>query len=417
MLATRSTAGRLDIDPHHKKLGPGAWDALIDELSKVSTSLPWGLSPGGSEGRMTPDALATVHPAIIENPISPFLRLLQQFISSPPVRTIRARTVRPLDVSRAADLRTLRSLSRRPLELAGLRGLELEEFSFNARTLIDQPDNASTLDHPITRYVAFLLRKICVRLHSTARTLRLPPGHGVPDAAAQAYAHQLADCVDRALHELQNVQKARAFRDIQPEALSDSTLQALPDHPLYLAIHRTGRRLAEPGLAYAPGQDVVSALKHSYDLFELAVLYRLVAALGNTLGPSWRPLSSASVRRYPHEDRPSDRSSWSWVGPDDEAVELVYQALFNAATSSASANGFASISGQYVPDFTIIYRRKDRSVSWIILDAKYRSGRQSIHDGLGDIHRYRDALRLSQRQADAAYIVVAAGKAPGGGVV
>jgi hypothetical protein len=89
-------------------------------------------------------------------------------------------------------------------------------------------------------------------------------------------------------------------------------------------------------------------------------------------------------------------------------VELVYQALFNAATSSASANGFASISGQYVPDFTIIYRRKDRSVSWIILDAKYRSGRQSIHDGLGDIHRYRDALRLSQRQADAAYIVVPA---------
>jgi hypothetical protein len=182
----------------------------------------------------------------------------------------------------------------------------------------------------------------------------------------------------------------------------------LPDHPLYLAIHRVGRRLAEPGLAYALGQSVVSALKHSYDLFELAVLYRLVAALGDALGPGWRPVSNSALRRHPHEDRPSDGSNWSRTGPRDESVELVYQALFNAAASSTSPDGFASISGQYVPDFVIIYRRKESPVSWIILDAKYRSSRKSIHDGLGDIHRYRDALRLSQHPAGAAYIIVPA---------
>jgi hypothetical protein len=399
---------QLDIDPHGKKLGPGVWDSLIEELSRISTSLPWGLSPGGAEGRMMPDALATVHPAIIENLLRPFLRLLQQFIGSPPICTVRTRTVRPLDVTRAADLRTIRSLSRRPLELAGLRGLSPEAYSPNARTLIDQPDARSTLDHPVTRYVAFLLQKIRVRLVSTVRSLRSPAGHGVSDEAARTYARQLADSADRALREIQDVQKARVFRGIQPEALSDATLQVLPDHPLYLAIHRVGRRLAEPGLAYAPGQNVVSALKHSFDLFELAVLYRLIAALGDALGPSWRPFSSSLVRRHPHEDRPQDSSTWSWTGPRDESVELVYQALFNAAASSASSDGFASISGQYVPDFAIIYRRGERPASWIILDAKYRSGRQSIHDGLGDIHRYRDALRLSQRPASAAYIIVPA---------
>jgi hypothetical protein len=272
--------------------------------------------------------------------------------------------------------------------------------------LIDQPDARATLDHPITRYVAFLLQKIRLRLLSTVRSLRSPAGHGVSDEAARTYARQLADSVDRALREIHDVQKARVFRGIQPEALSDTTLQVLPDHPLYLAIHRVGRRLGEPGLAYAPGQNVVSALKHSFDLFELAVLYRLIAALGGALGPSWRPFSSSLVRRLPHEDRPPDRSTWSWTGPRDESVELVYQALFNAAASSASSNGFASISGQYVPDFAIIFRRGESPASWIILDAKYRSGRQSIHDGLGDIHRYRDALRLSQRLASAAYIIV-----------
>jgi hypothetical protein len=398
----------LDIDPHGKKLGPGVWDSLIEELSRISTSLPWGLSPGGAEGRMTPDALATVHPAIIENLLPPFLRLLQQFIGSPPLRTVRTRTVRPLDVTRAADLRTIRSLSRRPLELAGLRGLSPEAYSPNARTLIDQPDVRSTFDHPVTRYVAFLIQKIRRRLLSTVRSLRSPAGHGFYDEAARTYARQLANSVDRALREIQEAQKARVFRGIQPEGLSDTTLQVLPDHPLYLAIYRVGRRLAEPGLAFAPGQSVVSALKHSFDLFELTVLYRLVAALGDALGPSWRPLSSSPLRRHPHEDRPPDRSIWSWTGPRDESVELVYQALFNAAASSASSDGFASISGQYVPDFVIIYRRKERPVSWIILDAKYRSSRKPIHDGLGDIHRYRDALRVSQRPADAAYIIVPA---------
>jgi hypothetical protein len=123
----------------------------------------------------------------------------------------------------------------------------------------------------------------------------------VPDEAARTYARQLADSAERALRKIQDMQKARVFRGIQPEALSDTTLQVLPDHPLYLAIHRVGRRIAEPGLAYAPGQNVVSALKHSFDLFELAVLYRLVAALADALGPSWRPFSSSLVRRHPHE--------------------------------------------------------------------------------------------------------------------
>jgi hypothetical protein len=45
-------------------------------------------------------------------------------------------------------------------------------------------------------------------------------------------------------------------------------------------------------------------------------------------------------------------------------------------------------------------------VSWIILDAKYRCGRQSIHDALADIHRYRDSLRVLGQPAAAAFIIV-----------
>jgi hypothetical protein len=400
---------QLDIDPHDKKLSLGAWNALIDELSSVSTSLPWGLSPGGAEGRTTVDALATVHPAIIENLISPFLRLLRLFVSQPPIRTIRKRAFRPLDFSRAADLRTLRSLSRRPLVLAKMRGLGLDAKNTDGgKSLLDQPENGSSLDHPVTRYFAFLLDKVGGRLQSTSEALRRPAGHGVSDPGAKTYAGQLADRVDKAWDEIRNIRSAAIFCDIQPEAFNETALQALPDHPLYLAIHRIGRQLAAPGLAYAPGQEILSALKHSYDLFELAVLYRLVAALKDILGPKWSVVATAPITRLPHEDRPSDRSSWCWTNGSNDSVELVYQALFKAASSSESSDGYESISGQYVPDFALIFRRAGKPASWLILDAKYRSGRKSIHEGLGDVHRYRDALRVSGLPAYAAYIVVPA---------
>ena len=34
---------QLDIGPHKKKLGPGAWEALIQELCDVAATLPWGM--------------------------------------------------------------------------------------------------------------------------------------------------------------------------------------------------------------------------------------------------------------------------------------------------------------------------------------------------------------------------------------
>jgi hypothetical protein len=399
---------QLDIGPHQKKLGPGAWEALIEELSQISTGLPWGFSPGGAEGTMTPDALSTVHPAIVENQLPIFLRLMLQFVGDPPMSTLRTRAFRPLDVTRAADLRTIRSLARRPLELAGVRGLAPEALTPNVRVLVDQPNATTTFDHPVTRYVVFLLQKVRARLLSTAHNLRSAAGHGIPNAVATNYARQLADDVDRARHVLEDLQKTRLFRGVKSEPISNTAIQALPDHPLYLAIHRVGRRLANPGLAYGPGHDVISALKHSYDLFEIAVLYRLVAALGVALGAEWQAAGSGQVARYPREDRPPDGSSWTWNGPGGQSLELVYQRVFKAATLTSDPYGPQSITAQCVPDYVLIYRRGSKPVSWMILDAKYRSGRQSVHDALGDLHRYRDALRLSQSHASAAYIIVPA---------
>jgi hypothetical protein len=397
----------LDIGPPERKLGPGAWEALIQELSEISKSLPWGMSPGAAAGKPTPDALTAVHPAIIEHELPIFRRLLRQLLADPPTLTLRTRTIRRLDVSRGADLQTIRWLSRRPLELAGIRGMAAEGQAPNPRALADQPTSTTSFDHPITRYVAYLLEQIRRRLVVTATILRSDARTGFDqDATAATYAAQLAAEIDEAVVAIVGLQRAPVFRLVRPEPISDSVLQSLPDHPLYSAIHRVGRRLLDPGLAYAPGEDVYSALKRSYDLFELVVLYRLVAALGAGLGAEWHPTRNGTVQRLPLEDRPPDRSIWTWTGPQGQELSLCYQLSFGAAKPPPDLRKFHSLSATRIPDYVLVYSRNGSVESWIVLDAKYRSSQQSVQDGLGDVHRYRDSLRAGGRAASAAYIIV-----------
>jgi hypothetical protein len=136
------------------------------------------------------------------------------------------------------------------------------------------------------------------------------------------------------------------------------------------------------------------------------VLYRLVDALDANLGPDWHLADTAKIDRLPREDRPKDGAIWIWRGPDDQTPELLYQARFGSAKPPPDPNLYSSLSAQGVPDYILVHYRKGSLRRWIILDAKYRCSRKPIHDALGDIHRYRDALRVDGRRADAAYIVV-----------
>lgn len=396
----------LDIGPHEGKLDRLGWDGLINELSEVSKSLPWGLSPGAAAGRISNDALAVVHPAIIESELPRFQRLLAQLLSDPPLVTLRTRTVRPLDLGRRIDLQSINWLSRRPLELAGVRGTLPDTQHANSRAQIDQPCSLNSSDHPITRYVAYLLEQVRRRLLATHSGLTGPARRRMPDKTADTYARQLAEKVAVGILQIEAVQRAPLFRSVRREPLTDSALQSLPDHPLHLALHRAGRRLAQPGLAYGPGQDLYSALKHSFDLFELVVLYRLASEISSKLGARWRLLRQAALKRLPREDRPADGGLWLWAGPEGQYLELHYLPWFSSARAPPDNRRFSSLSAVGVPDYVLVLRKGINPVGWIILDAKYRSGGQSVKDGLSDVHRYRDALRVRGLRAESGYIIV-----------
>jgi hypothetical protein len=401
----KDTARRvLNIRPHGHKLSADEFDAMLTELSELSSALPWGLSPGAAQGDISHSTPPVTHPAVIESQLPRLERLLARLLDDPPTLTERVREARPLDASRRIDLKTMRWLAARPSALAAVRGAAQPGSTFDWRSRIDQGTPRQSYDHPLTCYILHLIRRVRRRLMLTVRELRRA-GRRFSDEAADVYADELAHSVEDAITRLDATLHAPLFRGLTPTPLSNTALQAITDNPLYAALHRTVVHLLDPGLAFAPGGELLSALKRTYDLFELLVLHRLAAALRNWLGGEWA-WSQPALNTTGREVRPADGAVWCAHHPSGRRVELRYQQQFGRAKAPPDVRTFGSLSGALIPDYLLVIAQGDSVKSWLILDAKYRSSRQSVDEGLGDVHRYRDALRLSGIPAAGGYVIV-----------
>ncbi len=396
----------LEVRPHRYKLGASAFDEMLAELSERSAGLIWGLSPGSSSGAQTPGALAVVHPVVLQSQLPRFLRLVGAYLANPPTSTVRVTRPRALDLARRPDVATLRRLGRRPALLKALQGETGAGRFADPRQSIDQPEVVASTNHPMTRYLAYLLHQLVRRFRTSEEALRTAKGRPVPDLAVEAHAARLADAMAGGARQLEALTRVPLLRSVRPEPLDGSALQSLADHPAFGAIHRFGRRLLDPGLAYGPYGDVEAALKHTYDLFEIFVLFRLIEGLPRALGPDWHMRPPRTWRSASREERTMNHAAWWFDGPDGLTIELRYQQWFPRVRRFPDERMFASLSGVGIPDYILVVRRGLKPVGWVILDAKYRSSRRAVDDGLADVHRYRDALRVRGKPADGAFVIV-----------
>ena len=401
---TRSLA--LEVRPHRYKLGASAFDDMLAELSERSAGLIWGLSPGLASGAQASGALAVVHPAVLQSQLPRFLRLVGAYLANPPTVTVRVTRPRALDLARRPDVATLQRLGRRPALLKALQGEAGAGRFADPRQPIDQLEVTASTDHPMTRYLAYLLHQLVRRFRTSEKALRTAKARPFPDPAVEAHAARLADNMADGARQLEALTRVPLLRSVRPEPLDGSALQSLADQPTFGAIHRFGRRLLDPGLAYGPDGDVKAALKHTYDLFEIFVLFRLVEGLPRAMGPDWRMRPPKPWRSERREERPVNHAAWWFDGPGGLAVELRYQQWFPRVRCFPDGRMFASLSGVGIPDYVLVVRRGLNPIGWVILDAKYRSSRRAVDDGLADVHRYRDALRMRGKQASGAFVVV-----------
>jgi len=383
---------------------------MLDELSRISKDLPWGLSPGSISAERDTNSPSIIHPAILEAELPVLLAALRHLREDPLLWTERPRALAPVAAGRRLDPASCRWLITHPATLAAIRPPPESEIASNPKALVEQSQIRITLDHPATRYLCYLLGRLSRALRSTADSLEAVASgkaEGWRDPAAQMRARELVEIVQKALGQISQCLRTYPFKHVQPGPPSPAAMQATIDHPLYARVQRTAHRLLDPGLHFDTEGALEASLRPTYDLFELLVLYRLGAILSHELKEKegWTT-TTASLKRTSLLESPPDGEFWHADGPSDLSLKLYFQQTFTAHSEGSAAVGFRSISGERRPDYILGIRQGRRLLSWCVLDAKYRTSRTAIHDGLADLHVYRDALRWNGLRPWGGFILV-----------
>ncbi|HLL52596.1 MAG TPA: DUF2357 domain-containing protein [Myxococcaceae bacterium] len=398
----------LDVQPHPGKLGRDEFRDMLDALSDVSKDLPWGLAPGAHGASRDERSPPVVHPSVLEAELPELLAALRQLQTDPLRWSERLRVIDKLPANRRIDPGSFRWLVTHPRTLAVVRPSppQSERGSTTERVSLEQLRIESSLHHPATRYLRFLLERLLRALSQTAwrfEEVSQNRAEGFRDELAQARARECLELVNHARSEIERCLRRPPLRDVPPLSPTAAALQAIIDHPVYARIQRLARRLIDPGLRLDDEGSIEASLRRTFDLFELLTLHRLGRELARALGPGWT-WRSGRLRTGGLLSGPEHGMALLGRSAHGFSVELLFQQKFSSWSDEPER--FQSLSGERRPDFVLLMKEGERALHWLVLDAKYRSSRSAIHEGLADLHMYRDALRWEGMPARAGFILV-----------
>jgi hypothetical protein len=192
--------------------------------------------------------------------------------------------------------------------------------------------------------------------------------------------------------------------DLEPREPDAGALVAVATHPAYSQFDQLARLILRPRVALGNDPEKKLALRPTHQLYEYWCFFK-IAAIVKSICPNfeWQEQITSSERgmllALP------DKSLL--VGSKGDITIIVeFQKHFSSQGKGPAA---FSISKDCYPDI-VLSRQDSTGCRTIVLDAKYRSGVDSIHQALFDIHVYRDAIRTSSCQSAiyAAYILTPA---------
>lgn len=398
-----TAVAQLDVAPHPGKLGIEAFREMLEELTRVAQDLPWGLSPGTLAGERAEDSPSVAHPAVLEAELPVLFAALRQLRAEPLQRTLRSREVAPLRGARHVDARSLRWLASHPAPLLAVTAPTLWGGPEDA-VFVEQRRTERTLRHPATAHIRFLVDRLVRRLQASETLLA---GLGSEAHEDGQHARWLAARVRRARLAVEAERALSPLCLVEGVPASEGAAQAILDHPVYARVQRVARRLLDPGASVSPAGALRAPARRTHELYELLVLYRLVAALGRELGPEWKWTAADVVRRRALDVLP-DGSAFVASHVDGRRIEVCHQLRFGAFSPEVEQHALHSISGERRPDAVIGLFEGDSLVRWLVVDAKYRASRTALHEGLADVHVYQDALRWRGLRAAGSFIAVPA---------
>lgn len=379
-----------EVGPRQEKLTDGAWLALLEDLDAWSPGLSVGFEGGGvgavqNEGTTAPVLAAAVLPLV-----PTLLRAIRDIAGAPRELVTSKREDMPLRTVRRADRETLQWFTRHPTVAQAVKPWVAARVGMQDAD-VPQHTTHDTIDHPVNRYIAWIIRRIARVLGELSNALDCVTKNPrmQPDTAqwCRVRAHAAAIGADELLVSLRQT----IFGRLTPMPATEAALLAVQDDPAYARAHALARPFLSPRFRLRESLDAGEApVRPSFELYELWTLLAVQRALAAALeGWTWKWRPSAG-----NELLAGFGPGSSFVARRDDGARIAihYNMTFPGYLAKSSSERY-SISGERRPDIVICFEYPDRPWSWICLDAKYRVRREALADAFSSLHIYRDSLR------------------------
>lgn len=393
---------RIEVLPKKSvELDARMWGALIGELDEWLPGVTVG-AEGASHGGVGSEGVEAPLLAAALIPLLPALQAaIAAVLASPRERETSGWEDVPIHAVRAVDGSLIRWLSRNPESAAVLQGAA--ERSTVPRRLAD-----STLDHPVNRYLAWLLRRVLLRLEACAEELeRLGNNRQKNDADAR-WMNSRAQALREGVRFLKPRLKRSFLRTLRPEPASEAALVVLQDDPLYARVQRLARPFLSPRFQLeSEGTRPEAAVRPSYDLYELWTFLALKRLLARLMPDArW---SRRGFKNLVRLGATGGGARYKATLPGGGELGIHFNLTFQSILSSTEDR--FSLTKQRRPDLVVTWQSPDGENAWLCLDAKYRAGRKNLADAFSSLHLYRDSLRWKRfgGSSHVAWLLVPAG--------
>ena len=375
----------VDVSPAWKKLGTDQFEAMLDEIRSFDTTLLLGTSAAamgfGREGRPSRfeplvqlERMRQHGPNFIDA-VRKIARVPHQFLR-PASQALPLWRVRRLHPSALQDRR-----------LAALATGNLVDGDLFESVQLWSQSPTLTVDTPANRTLKSLLKRFRAIVGTlVAKTEALSLG-GATEDQEQRKDRRLAllGLMGTAADELLT---SYPFSEIAKAETTAAGLTQIAADPLYSRAYRKGTEALRLAVEGSSLEDLLR-VSPSWGVYETWCFIRVVQALETFIGSSLqlsRPSAAAADL------------SMDTILPDGRHLELLFQATFASESPSGTRCAW-SLSRERRPDIVLVVT-SGAERRYLILDAKYRSGRDNELDAMASVHIYHDALRIDDKFPD-----------------
>lgn len=371
----------LDVGPSVSKSGYDSFIAMVEDIRTADAALLGGESAAsllfgryGREGLFTEDILFSR----IQTYLPQFLDAVQRLMRS--LHQALAMEMQVLPLSRVRRLTTSALRDRRLATIiGGCLATDSDYFDVHLRGRAP----VRTFDTPANQALVTLMRRLqgaVGRLILGIQEERL----GV-DRTSHALRKPRRLALLQAFDEkLRRLLVSSPFDAVRRSGVTAAGLTQIAAHPGYSRAYSLGS-LALNTFVQGDGERDLLHTAPSWGIYETWCYLRTVNGFASAVG--------ASVERIAAGSSPvSADLGYRCKLADGIALEFLFQAVFPAGSPAGNRTGY-SISRERRPDILVVRREADK-VSCMVLDAKWRSGRNNVLEAMESAHIYHDSLRL-----------------------